>query len=556
MKFISQLPKFELSLKLVALILLLVISGVYLNSINNPFYFDDYRHIKDNVRDYRLSNLSYLFNKHKYYEVFGTPAYRPVEIIFLYAFYQVCGETPGNWRLINLIFHTANCFLLYIIFCRFGLSAQFSLLATLIFAVHTVNTEVINIVSYHNIIIGAFFFLLAFLFYFKEGVFWRALSIVLYFLSAFIKELYLLLPFVFFLFTYGQKEKKFNWLSFIRNQVGYLIAAGLFLFISFYLMSNPQKSFEATFQGSRLISALLTFSVVVSYYVKILFVPTGLTPIYGFPVYSNILDWRVAASVTFLLLFIGFILHALYHRKAYAPYLAWFFLFLLPTANIIPIWAVLAERFLYFPLIGFFPGILLLAKAVLIKLGLSGQRPIQIGGVLFIIILCAFTIQRNAVWQDPVKLWEDVARKVPHSSGVRLNLGLEYYKEKRYDEAILQYKLAIEADPAYVNPYSSLGRLYLELGRYEEAIEYINKALVRKDGYFSQGNHYDDLLNLGGIYFRLKNYPEAIEYWKTAQEVLPSHPDSYFNLALAYEKQGLKKEADQARQISRKLASK
>ena len=57
-------------------------------------------------------------------------------------------------------------------------------------------------------------------------------------------------------------------------------------------------------------------------------------------------------------------------------------------------------------------------------------------------------------------------------------LGWTYSFMGRYDEAIRECERAIEIDPAFGNPYNDLGAYLIELGRLDEAIPWLEKAIA------------------------------------------------------------------------------
>lgn len=54
-------------------------------------------------------------------------------------------------------------------------------------------------------------------------------------------------------------------------------------------------------------------------------------------------------------------------------------------------------------------------------------------------------------------------------SFARYALALEYKKETRFDEALVQFQALREHDPRYIPQYLMTGQLLIELGRTEEA---------------------------------------------------------------------------------------
>ncbi len=67
------------------------------------------------------------------------------------------------------------------------------------------------------------------------------------------------------------------------------------------------------------------------------------------------------------------------------------------------------------------------------------------------------------------------------------NAGKKLKKQGRYEEAIEEYKKAIELDPEYAKAYYRVGQLYLKLKDEDKAIEYFELS-IKKDP--SRANNY------------------------------------------------------------------
>src|SRR5258707_5233834 len=55
-------------------------------------------------------------------------------------------------------------------------------------------------------------------------------------------------------------------------------------------------------------------------------------------------------------------------------------------------------------------------------------------------------------------------------------LGWVYSHQGRPDDAIAQCKIAISVDPEFGNPYNDIGAYLIEMGREEEAVEWLEAA--------------------------------------------------------------------------------
>ena len=92
--------------------------------------------------------------------------------------------------------------------------------------------------------------------------------------------------------------------------------------------------------------------------------------------------------------------------------------------------------------------------------------------------------------------------------------GLDYYREKNYEEAITEFKKAIELDANYAPAYYNLGLLYSEedVHRRQEAIEEFKKVIDLNPQ--DRNAHY----RLALLYKLQGMYEEAIkEYEKTIE---------------------------------------
>jgi tetratricopeptide (TPR) repeat protein len=84
--------------------------------------------------------------------------------------------------------------------------------------------------------------------------------------------------------------------------------------------------------------------------------------------------------------------------------------------------------------------------------------------------------------------------------------------EKKYDQAMAEYKKAIRLNPFFVEAHNNLGELYYRKGHYDQAMACFNC------GYRIDTKDAIVLNNLASIHDSLGNYREAIDYWKLFQK--------------------------------------
>lgn len=98
-------------------------------------------------------------------------------------------------------------------------------------------------------------------------------------------------------------------------------------------------------------------------------------------------------------------------------------------------------------------------------------------------------------------------------------LGWTYSFKGDYQAAIRECRIAIEVDPDFGNPYNDIGAYLIELGRYEEAIPWLKKAMTTAR---YEPRHYPHF-NLARVYVKQGKIQEAIGEIKRALELEPDY---------------------------------
>ena len=98
-------------------------------------------------------------------------------------------------------------------------------------------------------------------------------------------------------------------------------------------------------------------------------------------------------------------------------------------------------------------------------------------------------------------------------------LGWTYSLRREYDRAIEECHKAIEVDPAFGNPYNDIGAYLIELGRFDQAIPWFEKAI--------EAPRYDPRhfphFNLSRIYVKRYEYAKAMDHLRRAIELEPDY---------------------------------
>jgi tetratricopeptide (TPR) repeat protein len=114
-------------------------------------------------------------------------------------------------------------------------------------------------------------------------------------------------------------------------------------------------------------------------------------------------------------------------------------------------------------------------------------------------------------YDDAEKLYLEILKKEPRNYEAHNNLGLVYWKLNKPNEAIKEYKTAVNINPEQYNAFLNFGNFYrLSIKSYELAIENYQKTLKLKPSESVKATVY---YGLGISYKELGRYKEAITYF-------------------------------------------
>ena len=98
-------------------------------------------------------------------------------------------------------------------------------------------------------------------------------------------------------------------------------------------------------------------------------------------------------------------------------------------------------------------------------------------------------------------------------------LGWTYHFQGKIDEAIAECKRAIAVDPDFGNPYNDIGAYLIDLGRYDEAIPWLEQATNAKR---YEPRHFP-YFNLGRVYLAKGMITRARELFQKSLAIEPRY---------------------------------
>ncbi|MEP7145475.1 MAG: tetratricopeptide repeat protein [bacterium] len=524
---------------------LIIIAVTYLtfhNTLSNEFVFDDESVIVNNQSIQSLSDIPRYFTAAEgFHKVIGR-YYRPV-VSSTYAIdYAIWGLNPYGFHLTNVIIHIICCLLLFkifaVLFWRYKYRNLFSLLATLIFAVHPIHTEAVSWVSGRTDSLVTMFFFGSFLYYLEftremeyhrehnslhritsKNYLYLFVSLLFYAAGLLTKEMIVTMPVIIFLYDFVYRKKKYKY--FKDNLLNYILFAAvtvLYLLVRYFLLKDiPERESYLYFIGKHFVVVLATMLKTIPVYFRLLIAPFSLLYHYNGVIQDakSILDAEVLLSILFIFVLIAFSFYY-YKRDSIISFCILFFLVsLLPVMNIIPTMNLMAERFLYFTS---FSLALLICHLSMIGSSKRDLTFLAFGMGLIVCSLAYLTYVRNNEWKDNNTLY--MSAKGVEGTVTLVNEGNIYANNKKYDEAMNLYKRAIELRDNNVLAHHNLGLIYLIRGKLDSAEMKFKKGIsvdsLAPDGYFQLATLY----NMQG-----KN-DSAIIMLEKLQTVTPNYKES------------------------------
>ncbi len=512
-----------------ALITLAVLAfTLYANTLGNKMFWDDNDFILNNqyVANFQVGHM---FSENVIAgSGFVSNYWRPVLLFVFSIEHHIWGAHVFGYHLVNLLFHLANALLLFFLLQSLFKKYSLSLLTSIIFLIHPLQTEAVSYVNSLGDSLSVFFILLGLNNYqdfcennSKNSLYW---SIAMYPLALMSKETAIVYPGLIALVEFFQtnplniKARFKNILKFIWP---YAIIAGVYLILRATVL-NFQNSFnlynaQNTFTSSILVRIFTFFKILTNYF-SLLFYPHNQHMERSLPIATSFFNGPVLLGFTFFVILSGLIIWAWKKRPVISFGLLWFIFCLVPTSNIlVPINGLLYEHWLYLPLVGLFLAIF----GFVLNLNITKSKTFQIISigclVLYFLFLSITTIARNRQWRDPITFYNQTLQYAPNSYRVVNNLGMAYDDAGDHQKAMESYQRAIAIDPSVQVAYHNLGNAYKTLGQFDLAIQNFETALSKDSNFFYSYNA------LAGLFLDQNKPQEAIAELKKLQALYPEN---------------------------------
>ena len=533
----------------------------YANSLANGFVFDDHGHVLQGKWLRNLWNLPRIL----------TDSYRPLRDVSYAVDFALWGERAFGFHLTNILVHAANTVLVFLLLRRFTGEMLMGILGALVFAVHPIQTDSVAYISGRRDILFTFFYLASFLSYLayhrnaesgearpqsKRGaLFYLALFLGFWVLSLMSKEMAASLPVVILAWNLcdGWTEGPESWVRRMWTALRRALRKDRWLYIALALAVPAYAWYSVVLKGGSARARLtgfrywggdfytnaLTAIRVHAWYLKQLVFPTPIVQYSGaFEVATSVVDWRVVISLLVVgaVISIGFFM--LDRRRLLAFAILSYFALLLPVSQIIPHHELLADHYLYLPMMSFGLFVSLIVREIIARWG-DAKRYVYAATAAVLIVLATMTILRNRVYRDDMTLWQANYEEAPNS--IRAVSSLAGVNAKSYPaRAAALYKRCIELDPSYAPAYLGLAVLYQTAPSAQEVEELVEKGLSLPDssitspGYENPRRYRSELTTALALAKGFQKEPEAAE--RLLREAIQLYPrnEQPYQLLIGY----------------------
>lgn len=507
----------------------------YHNSLQGPLVLDDPLAVTHNPSIRSLWPLGPVFSPPAECTVAG----RPVANLTFALNYAVGGTGVWGYHAVNLGLHALSALLLFGVVRRTFLLAGNSLnsqmpasrplgvraqplaaIAAALWAVHPLLSAAVSYISQRTELLMAFFYL-ATLYAFIRGATgggkgWLLLSVVACWLGIGSKETMVTAPLLVLLYDTVFVAGSFK-AALMRRRWYYAgLAASWGLLAALMAgLSHREVGFGLGITWWRY--ALAECEAVLTYF-KLIIWPSPLVFDYGPLVAASTTRTAAYAAGLFAgLIGVGF---CCWRRPRLGFALAAFLILLAPTSSVVPIATQpIAENRVY------------LASAPVVVAGVVGLfallgRGFWVVGATAGLALLVATHQRNEIFRDKVRLWEDNAGKRPLNPRSFANLGEAAIEAGNLELARKRFEQALSLRPEFVEARNNLGVVLHRLGRPDLAVLAFNEVLRLKPDFISALNNLGNaLLQAGKPQDAQVQFETALRWASEPHRLVPDFPE-------------------------------
>jgi len=493
-------------------IILILIAIPYFTALQHGFVYDDHGSIEENPFLQDPSNIAQVITLQTITDDTIADGRRPVVIMSYFIDHTLWGIKPFGYHLTNLFLHLLVVTLLFLLVQRLQKKKQIfpAVAAALIFGLHPVLTEAIQVPAFREDLLVAAFTLLYLLTALKKGRM-ALFALPLLVLALASKESAavapILLAWLWSCFPECRPEKK----SVFGLLVGSFALVGIFIVLWSMGGSLQAASEEWSGLGLQFPANFLTAPWLWVKTLRILIIPYPLIADYVVNPVTSLFTLPFLLGLTIT----GAWIAGAVSLRQRAPHIAFgmglMLIAFIPVANLVPLYNPFAERYLYFLTIGF---------ALIMAYLFYAISKTQVRAALLAIVCAVYavtTVIRLDDWSDDMTLWTKTLEQEPQSARAHTWIGLELKRQGKLQEAFDHFVKANELHPADISALINIGVIYGQQNMLEQSETMLREAIRRRP------NKADAHWNLAMCLYQQERLEEAAREVKATLKIDPRH---------------------------------
>jgi len=478
----------------IALLLAIATLTLYYPLHDHPFVnYDDSLYVTENAQV--QAGLTWLTIKWAF-TTFEVGTWHPLTWLSHALDCQWFGLDPRGHHDTNLLLHTLNVVLLFLVLqAATGYAGRSAMVAAL-FALHPVNVESVAWIAERKNLLSMLFFLLAlgsYRWYAREPKVGRyAVVAFLYALALLAKPQVITFPFVLLLWDYWPLQRWFT-VGHAREPVNAAIPARSFSWLvleKLPLLALSTASAVLTMAAARTDTEKIFYprhlrveAAIVSYvqYLGKTFWPSRLAVFYPHPG-SSLQPWHAYAALCLLMVITALFFEARSRRYLLVGWL-WFVGTLVPMLGLLPVgykgMQGIADRYAYLPFLGLFI-MVCWGVADFLSNRKSGTHYTWLTGLSLVVllVLAAITHRQIGYWSDNVVLWSHTLQVTGTNWLAENNLGKILMSEGQEEAGVAHFFRAVAIYPN--DPISNMNIALYEQkhGNLSDAVTHFKVAVT------------------------------------------------------------------------------
>src|SRR5581483_2778510 len=419
--------------------------------------------------------------------------YRPIFMLWMRLNDALFGFKPWGWHLTTVLLHVIATLFVFKLARRLAalsftedVADRIGLITALIFGLHPVHIEAVAWISgvtealFAILLIWSF---LCFLNWRENRPNARTYSLLLYAFAIFSKETaVLMMPLVAaFVWLYPTEDQppllQRAWNS-VRAAIPFLGVTLIYLYFRWLALHGLMHVVDQLDRRTN----LLTIPSILWFYLKMLFVPIGLSAFYDTPYVTSPNLHQFWLPLLGITVFAGALFY--WWWKTREPLVAFASVLLVlplgPLMNFSVFFTgeIAHDRYLYTPSIGFAILVAIAIVELARKFARSESRAILAVVASIAMVFLCLTIYQSLFWADNLVLYTRGVKIAPNNNLALNNLANEFGHRKMYPQAMGLYAKVLERNPTFYLANYNFGYTAYATGDWQTAERFLKRAAV------------------------------------------------------------------------------